>query len=66
VKETGVAICSTGKVIYRSRKAAKLALRHLQRARKGYSGDVYPCPRCKAWHIGRGQKQRDRQNKERP
>lgn len=47
--------CSSGKVRYRDRVAALLALASAQRTdsprRPKTERRAYPCPQCKGWHL---------------
>lgn len=52
-------ICFTGKIPYISQGEARTVKRSQQTAsRKGVNGgmDVYRCPHCGYWHLGRKKK----------
>lgn len=52
-------ICHTGKIPYVSQGEARTMLRVLQATpRTGLAGgqDVYRCPHCGYWHLGRKKK----------
>ncbi|KMM44867.1 hypothetical protein CWIS_13650 [Cellulomonas sp. A375-1] len=48
-------VCPSGKVRYRDRLDALLALSKIGRKdsprRPGSEQRAYPCPRCKGWHL---------------
>lgn len=50
-------ICrETTKVSQPSRGAAVAQLRSIKKVEPEYKGDVYPCPYCAGWHVGRPRK----------
>jgi hypothetical protein len=49
-------VCVTGKLRYRGRAAARVALRRLRVEQRTDALEMYLCPSCDGWHLGRRRK----------